>query len=128
MANFTPEQINRTMDYTSRIIQFSWTGSALLLTAQGWLVNKMYSNNRSFKPWHAVALISCLANILALICLLYWYKMVVEEVLKEKIDFFSSGILCWREKYFDFTLASITFFAVGFFLWTWLKSNNKKDT
>ena len=88
VANLQPEQIDRVVTYTANLIQFSWTASALLLTAQGWLVSKLYFQNRNFKVWHLPGLLSFGANIFGMICLLSLYELIVAEAFNAKVDFF----------------------------------------
>lgn len=127
VANLQPEQIDRVVTYTANLIQFSWTASALLLTAQGWLVSKLYFQNRNFKVWHLPVLLSCGANIVGMICLLSWYELIVAEAMKEKVDFFRPEIECWRSVYYWSLLASIILFGVGFCLWASFKSKLEKS-
>lgn len=119
--NFQSEQIKNAIDYTSNLIQFSWTASALLLTAQGWLISKFYLQNRTFKKWHIITLMSCVANIIGMISLLTWYESLVSEALMQKPDLFKPEIVYIRKIYYWITLISIVLFGVGFFYWASLK-------
>lgn len=127
MANYTPEQIGHVMDYTTKLIQFSWTGSALLLTAQAWLIAKLYHQSRTYKRWHAPTLISCGLTIASLISLFRWFELIVRESLKEKVDFLSSDLDFWRTAYSWSTYSGVVFFALGFLIWARMKSTTTEQ-
>lgn len=108
------------------LIQFSWTVTALIFGAQGWLFLQEFKGNRVFRFKHIALSLAFIANVVAAICLFILLDLVLNESLKQSKNFVAENIKTTRTCHTYALLVTFIATTVAAFLWTVTK--NQKET
>lgn len=101
----------------SQLIQFSWTLTAFIFAAQGWIFLQEFKGNRVFKRRHLFLTLAFASNVIATVAIFLLLSFVLDESLAQTKNFVADHIKLSRSIYIYTSICAFVLTALSIVAW-----------